>query len=395
MQPPYELAYQWVHVDAAEAGDATETYSFAGTGGRVRLDGVLIRPCGVASDTLFIFMHPASALQLLPVEVETARLGGHVLCAGSRYARNETAAILEKVLLDLGAYVRAAREAWGYRKVVLVGWSAGGSLALSYQAQAERPTLTRTAAGDPISLAGLPPADAVVFQAAAVSRARMLAEMIDPSPFDEANPDRRDPSLDLYANGHGPAPPYAPLFLERYRDAQLARMRRITDWVKTTLAGLEAAGGLERDRAFLVHRTLADPHFLDVAIEPNDRRSNWCWLGNPAEVNAGPAGLARYSTLRAWLSQWSIEDSNIDAERAARSSAAPLLVVENSADDCVPRAHLQAVHRASISADKSYAVVEGATHYYAGQPDHLRRTVELTRAWLVERGLLEAVRLSA
>jgi pimeloyl-ACP methyl ester carboxylesterase len=324
------------------------------------------------------------------MEVETARQGGHVLCAGSRYARNETAAILEKVLLDLGAYVREARAAWGYRKVVLAGWSAGGSLAMSYQAQAERPTLTRTAAGDPVSLAGLPPADSVVFHAAATSRARMLAEMIDPSPYSETDPTRRDPSLDLYARGDGPAPPYDPVFLARYREGQVARMRRITDWVKATLAELEASGGVERDRAFVVHRTLADPHFLDPGIDANDRRPNGCWLGDPEAVNAGPAGLARYSTLRAWLSQWSIDDTNIDAVRSAEVSAAPLLVLENAADDCVPPAHLRAVHSASASADKTYAVIEGATHYCAGQPDRLRQAVELTRAWLVERDLLEA-----
>lgn len=390
MPAPYELAYQWVQVTAAEAGDVTETYSFSGTGGRVNLDGVLIRPQGVASDTLFIFMHPASALQLLPVEMETARLGGHVLCAGSRYARNETAAILEKMLLDLGAYVREARAAWGYRKVVVVGWSAGGSLALFYQAQAERPTLTSTPSGEPISLVGLPQVDAVVFQAAQVSRARMLAEMIDPSVNSEADPTDRDPTLDLYAAA-GAMPPYAAAFLSRYRAAQTARVRRITTWVKASLAELEAAGGAERDRAFVTHRTLADPHFLDPGIDPNDRRPSWCWLGNPIEVNAGPAGLARYSTLRAWLSQWSLDDTNADAERGAASSTAPLLVVENAADDGVPRAHLKAVHAASASSDKSYAVVEGATHYYAGQPELLRQTVNLTRAWLIERDLLKPI----
>ena len=394
MSSPYDLTYEWVHVTAAEAGDVTETYSFSGSGGRVNLDGVVIRPQGVASDTLFIFMHPASALQLLPVELETARLGGHVLCAGSRYARNETAAILEKVLLDLGAYVRAARTAWGYRKIVLVGWSAGGSLALFYQAQAERPTLTRTPAGDPISLVGLPPVDAVVFQAAQISRARMLTEMIDPSVRSEADPTDRDPALDLYGAG-APAPPYEPGLLVRYRQAQTARVRRITAWVKASLAELDAAGGAERDRAFVTHRTLADPHFLDPSLDANARQPNWCWLGDPRAVNAGPAGLARYSTLRAWLSQWSVDDTNCDAERAAAVSTAPLLVIENSADDGVPRSHLTAVHAASASADTTYAVVEGATHYYAGQPEHLRRTVLLTRAWLAERGLLEPVEFSA
>ena len=383
MPAPHDLTYEWVHVSAAEAGDFTEAYSFAGTGGQVNLDGVLVRPRGVRSDTLFIFMHPASALQLLPVETETARLGGHVLCAGSRYARNETAAILEKVLLDLGAYVREARDVWGYRKIVLLGWSANGSLSLSYQAQAERPSLRQTAAGDPISLAGLAPVDAIIFQAAQVSRARMLTEMIDPAVRDEADPAALDADLDLYA---GKAAPFSASFLERYRAAQLARVRRITGWVKGQLAGLE---GDERDRAFVTHRTMADPHFLDPAIDPNDRQPNRCWMGDPREVNAGAAGLARYSTLKAWLSQWSVDDSNIDALRGAAGATAPLLVIENSADDGVPRAHLKEVFAASASVDKTYEVISGATHYYAGQPDKLHQTIRLTRDWLAKRGLLE------
>jgi hypothetical protein len=52
--------------------------------------------------------------------------GAHVLCAGSRYARNDSPLIMEKVLLDLGAYIRHAKEVWGYEKIVIAGWSGGG-----------------------------------------------------------------------------------------------------------------------------------------------------------------------------------------------------------------------------------------------------------------------------
>jgi hypothetical protein len=30
------------------------------------------------------------------------------------------------------------------------------------------------------------------------------------------------------------------------------------------------------ERPFIVHRTLADPRFLDPALDPNDRRPGWC-----------------------------------------------------------------------------------------------------------------------
>ena len=88
-------------------------------------------------------MHPASTLQLLPMPRAMAERGVHVLCAGSRYARNDTALIMEKVLLDFGAYVRHAREQWGYthdRARRLVGRRL--ACRMLYQAQAEKPTIT-------------------------------------------------------------------------------------------------------------------------------------------------------------------------------------------------------------------------------------------------------------
>ena len=83
------------------------------------LEGQRFVPRGVEAKVLYVFMHPSSTLQLLPMPTEMARAGLHVLCAGSRYQRNDTALIMEKVLLDLGAYIRHAKEVWGYRKVVL------------------------------------------------------------------------------------------------------------------------------------------------------------------------------------------------------------------------------------------------------------------------------------
>ena len=58
------------------------------------------------------------------------------------------------MVLDLGAYVRHAKEKLGYQNVVLLGWSGGGSLSLFYQAEAENPTITETPAGDPVDLTG-------------------------------------------------------------------------------------------------------------------------------------------------------------------------------------------------------------------------------------------------
>src|SRR5437588_3645723 len=114
--------------------------------------GVRYLPKGKRSKTLAVYMHPSSTLQLLPMPAAMARAGVHVLCAGSRYAKNDTPLIMEKVLVDLGAYIRHAREVWKYEKIVIGGWSGGGSLSLLYQAQAEKPTITATPAGDPADI---------------------------------------------------------------------------------------------------------------------------------------------------------------------------------------------------------------------------------------------------
>lgn len=384
--PTFEVQAEWVHIAYAEKSAFKDVYGFAGNQGVVNLEGIRYLPRVRPSDTLVVYMHPASTLQLLPMPKAMAAAGAHVLCAGSRYARNDTALIMENVVVDLGAYMRHARQVWGYRKVVLAGWSGGGSLALYYQQQAERPGVTHTPAGDPCNITTdtLPPADAFIFQAAHISRAVVLADWIDPSVLDENDPDRRDPELDLYHPDR--KPPYGAEFLGRYRAAQLARVRRRTAWVKDTLGLLRRRGGLEMERGFVTHRTMAEPRFLDASIDPNDRPIGTCFMGNPETVNTGPVGSGRYSTLRAWLSQWSIDDTHANGELCARGISVPMLALEHSADDAVPQPHTKRIHSASASADKTMICLRGATHYFSGQPDKLQQAVRICTEWMRERG---------
>ncbi|OVZ63241.1 MULTISPECIES: alpha/beta hydrolase [unclassified Pigmentiphaga] len=387
--PLHDTQAEWVHVEFPEQAAFKSVYGFAGSLGTIHLEGVRYVPKGVKSRTLLVFMHPATTLQLLPMPRALAARGLHVLCAGSRYARNDSALIMENVAVDLGAYIRHARETWGYEKIVLMGWSGGGSLSLFYQSQAERPTITHTPAGDPcaITTAGLIPADAMIFQAAHVSRAVTFADWIDPSVVDENDPDRRDPELDLYHPDR--KPPYSAEFLARFRAAQLARIRRRTAWVKETLETLKKRGGKEMERGFVTHRTMAEPRFLDGAIDPNDRPIGTCFMGVPETANNGPIGLARFSTLRSWLSQWSPDDTNAHGEKCAAGIHVPLLAIEHSADDAVPQPHTRRIFDAAASADKSMTVIRGANHYFVGQPEHLQQAGDLCMDWLRQRGLLD------
>jgi dienelactone hydrolase len=375
-----------VTISFDESSAFTEVYGFVGKSGRVFLEGQRFVPEGAPSDTLLLFMHPSSSLSLLPLPRALAAAGRHVMCCGSRYLRNDSALIMEKVALDLGAYVRYAREGLGYRKVVLVGWSGGGSLALFYQAQAERPTVRSTPAGDEVDLtrAELPPADALLSVAAHLSRAETLSEWIDPAVLDERDPERIDPELDLY--GALVKPPYSTAFLARFREAQRARVARIDAACREELARLAQRGG-ELERAFVVHRTMADPRWLDPAVDPNERKPGHCYLGIPRVVNSGPVGLARFTTLRSFLSQWSLSSSQATATRAAPGVSVPALVLENGADDATPASHPRLIHRLLGARDKTFARIPGATHYYQGQPELLQEAVQLCTDWLDARSL--------
>src|SRR5580698_440707 len=368
-----------VIISFAEAKQMVETYGFAGTQGQTVLEGQRLLPRGKPSDTVFVFMHPATTLQLLPMPTALASAGLHVLCCGSRYAKNDSPLIMEKVAYDLGQYIRHACEALGYRRVILVGWSGGGSLSLFYQGQAENPTITHTPAGDPYDLtqAGLPRADGIIFIAAHLSRAETLTEWIDPSVREELDPDNRELALDIYNAKRPNKPPFDKHFVAAFRAAQVARNRKITAWALDKLEFLKKKNDGEMERGFVIHRTMCDVRWIDASIDPNGRKPNWCYLGDPRIANSAPAGLARYSSLRSWLSQWSYDKSNAKGPvNAALVKTTPVLQIVNQADDAVPATHNPAIRAALATPDKEYVEIQGATHYYVGQPEQLRTCID-------------------
>jgi pimeloyl-ACP methyl ester carboxylesterase len=365
--------------------------TYGGAAGAVFLEAHHLVPRGRPSKTLIVFMHPIGGGAYLPMVIGLARAGFHVLHCGSRYRGNDTALIMEKCAVDLGACVRHARERLGYERVVLGGWSGGGSLSLFYQAEAERPTFVATPAGDPPDLtkAGLVPADGVMLLAAHVSRARTLTEWMDPSIEDEADPWTRAPEWNLYDPRNPNQPPYSAAYAERFRARQIERNRRITAWVRATLEELRAHGNPGAERAFVVHGTMAAPCWLDPSIDANQRRPRWCYLGDPVEVNDGPVGLARFSTLRSWLSQWSYDESRADGERCAARVEAPVLVIGNLADDACTPSHTHRLFAAVAHTDKELHEIEGATHYYFGQPEQLAEAVGHCARWLDGHGFAD------
>jgi pimeloyl-ACP methyl ester carboxylesterase len=214
---------------------------------------------------------------------------------------------------------------------------------------------------------------------------------LDPSLRDEFDPDDRDPALDVYSAACPEKPPFTAGFVRRFRAAQLARNRKITDWARDTLDFLKRKNDGEMERAFVVHRTMCDVRWIDPTVDPNGRRPDWCYLGDPRTVNSGPAGLARFSTLRSWLSQWSYDLSNAKGPKnAARIRAVPVLQIENEADDAVPATHNPTIRDALAASDKEYLRIAGATHYYLGQPDQLAQCIAAVIDWSRRKRLLDA-----
>ncbi|MDT5169738.1 MAG: hypothetical protein QOD02_3069 [Mycobacterium sp.] len=100
-------------------------------------------------------------------------------------------------------------------------------------------------------------------------------------------------------------------------------------------------------------------------------------------VNTSPVGLARFSTLRSWLSQWSYDDAHGDGATCGPDIAVPALVIGNLADDACT--NTRRLFEAIGHPDKEMHEIHGATHYYADpdQRDKLREAVNIVTGWLV------------
>jgi len=347
-----------------------------------KLWATVVRPRADRREVAVVLVHPTSNFMGHYAQEPLARRGVAAVGMTTRYLGNDSALIMENCVLDVGAVVRYLKEAEGYRRVVLAGNSGGGGLVALYQSQAEKPTITATPAGDPPDLtrAGLVPADGLMLLMAHPGRASTYTEWLDPAITDEHDPLRRDPSLDLFNLANGP--PFSPEFLRRYRAAQLARNRRITAWVRERLEYARRTGQPEYgDLPFVVHGTCADPRFVDSSIDPSDRPGGTLW-GEAAVANNLPATLGHFTSLRSWLSQWSVDDSQCNAVRHLPSVTVPVLVVYGTADSAALPHHARESYDAAPEGRRKLVALPGATHYFAGQPGHLQHACDEIASWL-------------
>ena len=371
-----------------EKSEYKDTY--AGEIGTVALTAHLLKPDSSNGKSIVVFMHPTGGGSYLPMLNSLAKQGIDTLWCDSRYRGTDSALIMEKVLIDLGECIKHLKEVHKYEKIILGGWSGGGSLSLFYQSQAENPSITETPAGDPIDLISQKfiPADGMMLIAAHESRHRTFTEWIDGSVNDETNPEDRDKELDIYNRDNPNQPEYSEDFITAYRAAQIQRNRNITYWVQQKLEDYAKHGQKNREFGFVVHRTMADPKWLDVTIDPNGRRPNWCFLGEPEVVNNSPIGLGRYCSLRSWLSQWSYDLAQGDGLTCAKNISIPSLVIGNSDDDGITPSHTKNLYNSIGHENKFLEWIEGANHYYFGQPEKSNQSAAVCRNWLEKMNLI-------
>jgi pimeloyl-ACP methyl ester carboxylesterase len=343
---------------------------------RPRIYGAYMEPEG-PKRVAAIVMHPTSNFMGHYLIEPLAARG--VTCFGlnSRYPNNDSQLLMERVIQDMGAGVKFLRDR-GYEKVLLIGNSGGASLSSFYQAQAEKMTVTHFPDGKPTHFVpdDFPPVDGIALCGAHEGRSRLFVKWIDPSVTDERDAFAVDPDLDLYNAKNGP--PFAPEFLQGFYAAQKARRDRIENWVLGRLKTLEADMHGPQDQAFVIYRTHAEPRCVDLSLDANDRVPGSIW-GDAKAINYAANAFGRYTSLRAFLSQWSSRSRADGPDNLARTSVPVLLFTYTADASTFPST--RDLWMAAAKGRVRNVDIKGGDHYLTGQTELVMQVADELAAW--------------
>ena len=299
----------------------------------------------------------------------------------TRYRGAEDQFILEHALVDIGVGMRWLREQAGVETIVLLGNSGGGSLMAAHQGEARTGALAQQADGALAqALMDLPDGQLYISLNAHPGRAEVMTNWMDASVVDETDPVRTDDDLDPYNPRNGP--PYSPAFIHKYRAAQEARNHRITHWAKAELDRLNLAG--VPDRLFAIFRTKGDLRLMDPSIDPSDRPCPGTYGGHPSVMNRSPFGLGRTSSLKSWLSMWSLETSRCTGGALFERLDLPALVLQSTGDWSVFNTDAKRIFGALGSADKRIDFPAGM-HCFDGSMEQRHHVSDLMAEWIAAR----------
>jgi hypothetical protein len=277
----------------------------------------------------------------------------------------------EIALFEVASGMKFLKER-GFERVVFLGNSGGSGLFSLYVQQSSLPgpqRIARTPAGRPSGLADLdmPKGDAMVYLAPHPGQGRLLMGCIDPSVTDELDPLGVDASLDPFAFGENPS--FDAAFIEKYRRAQVERVRRLDEKARGLVVRRQEARKNKGDRKLAAHtpimtvwRTDADLRCLDLSIDPSERKAGSVWGRDVFASNYGSVGFARNCTPESWLSSWSGLSSNAALEKTAPAVAMPTLLVEYTGDQTTFPQTVREIFGWIGSSEKQHLRIRGDHH---------------------------------
>ena len=149
------------------------------------------------------------------------------------------------------------------------------------------------------------------------------------------------------------------------------------------LAWREARARAVHTEYLTIYRTLADPAYLDLSIDPDDRPMGSLFaFPDPLDANHGRGGLARTMTARGWLSTWSGLSSGAKLADTMPQVTVPTLILHPTADTEIRVHQALEIRDQSGAEDLTYHELPGAPHYLEG---HRPEAMELVAEWIAAR----------